>query len=93
MFISFVDGETNKVDICKILQELEQLQEPINERDVDRVVDLVLNDVLDNDILELEPRASGPEGNHPWRFGKMLGGGQYENLLDSDSLLLPNFPM
>jgi hypothetical protein len=70
MFMSFVDGKTNKVDICKVLQELEQLQEQINERDVDRVVDSVLNDVLDNDVSELEPRASGPEGNHPRRFGK-----------------------
>jgi hypothetical protein len=55
MFMSFVDGETNKVDICKILREVEQLQERINEQDVDRVVDSVLNDVLDNDVSELEP--------------------------------------
>jgi hypothetical protein len=75
MFMSFVDGETNKVDIRKILRELEQLQEQINERDVDRVVDLVLNDVLDNDVSELEPCASGLEGNHPRRFGEMVGGG------------------
>jgi hypothetical protein len=34
MFMSFLDGETNKVDICKILRELEQLQQRINERDV-----------------------------------------------------------
>jgi hypothetical protein len=34
MFMSFLDGETNKVDICKILRELEQLQQQINERDV-----------------------------------------------------------
>jgi hypothetical protein len=66
------------------------LQERINEQDFDRVVDLVLNDVLDNDVSELEPRASGPEGNHPWQFRKMLGGGRYENLTDSDLLLLPN---
>jgi coenzyme F420-reducing hydrogenase delta subunit len=39
LFMSFVDGETNKVDIRNFLQELEQLQERINERDVDRVVD------------------------------------------------------
>jgi hypothetical protein len=71
---------------------MEQLQERINERDVDRVVDSVLNDVLDNDVSKLEPRASGPKGNHPRRFGKMLGGGRYENLSDLDSLLLPNFP-
>jgi hypothetical protein len=93
MFMSFVDGETNKVDICKILQELEQLKERINEQDVNRVINSVLNDVLDNDVSELEPRASGPEGYHPWWFGEMLGGGRYENLLDSDLLLLPNFPM
>jgi hypothetical protein len=92
MFMSFVDGETNKVDICKILREVEQLQERINEQDVDRVVDSVLNDILDNDVSELEPCASGPEGNHPWRFGEMVGGGQYENLPDSDLLSLPNFP-
>jgi hypothetical protein len=92
IFMFFVDGETNKVDICKLLQELEHLQERINERDVDRVVDSVLNDVLDNDVSELEPRATGPEGNHPRRLGEMVGGGQYDNLLDSDSLSLPNFP-
>jgi hypothetical protein len=28
--MSFVDGETNKVDIRKVLRELEQLQERIN---------------------------------------------------------------
>jgi hypothetical protein len=67
------------------------LQERINERDVDRVVDSVLNDVLDNDVSKLEPCASGPEGNHPWRFGEMVGGKQYDNLPDLDSLSLPNF--
>jgi hypothetical protein len=46
MFMSFVDGETNKVDIRKLLRELEHLQERINKRDVDRVVDSVLNDIL-----------------------------------------------
>jgi hypothetical protein len=35
MFMSFVDGEPNKVDIRKLLRELEHLQERINERDVD----------------------------------------------------------
>jgi hypothetical protein len=73
--MSFVDGETNKVDIRKLLREVEHLQERINERDVNRVVDSVLNDVLDNDVSELEPRTSGPEGNHPRRFGEMVGGG------------------
>jgi hypothetical protein len=92
MFMSFVDGETNKVDIRKLLGELEHLQERINERDVDRAVDSVLNDVLDNDVSELEPRASGPKGNHPRRFGEMVGGGRYDNLPDSDLLSLPNFP-
>jgi hypothetical protein len=86
--MSFVDGETNKVDIRKLLRELEHLQERINERDVDRVVDSVLNDVP-----ELEPCASGPEGTHPRRSGEMAGGGRYDNLPDSDSLSLPNFPM
>jgi chromosome segregation ATPase len=75
MFMSFVDGETNKVEIRKLLRELEHLQERINKRDVDRVVDSVLNDVLDNDVSKLEPRASGPEGNHPRRFGEMVGSG------------------
>jgi hypothetical protein len=92
MFISFVDGETNKVDIRKLLREVEHLQERINERDVDRVVDSVLNDELDNDVSELEPRASGPEGNHLWRFGEMVGGERYDNLPDLDSVSLPNFP-
>jgi hypothetical protein len=41
----------------------------------------------------LEPCASGPEGNHSWQFGEMLGGGRYENLPNSDLLSLPNFPM
>jgi hypothetical protein len=91
MFMSFVDGETNKVDIRKFLRELEHLQERINERDDDRVVDSVLNDVLDNDVSELEPCASGPESNHPRRFGEMVGGGRYDNLPDSDLLSLPNF--
>jgi ABC-type phosphate transport system auxiliary subunit len=31
MFMSFLDGKTNKVDIRKILRELEQLQERCNE--------------------------------------------------------------
>jgi hypothetical protein len=62
--MSFVDGKTNKVDIRKLLRELEHFQERINERDVDRVVDSVLNDVLYNDVSELEPCASGREGNH-----------------------------
>jgi hypothetical protein len=92
IFMSFVDGETNKVDIRKLLRELEHLQERINERDVDRVVESVLNDVLDNDVSELEPHVSGPEGNHPRQFGEMVGGGRYDNLLDSNSLSLPNFP-
>jgi hypothetical protein len=39
MFMSFVDGETNKVHIRKLLREVEHLQEQITERDVDRVVD------------------------------------------------------
>jgi hypothetical protein len=68
------------------------LQERFNERDVDRVVDSVLNDVLDNDVSEIEACAGGPEGNHPRRFGEMVGGGRYDNLPDSDSLSLPNFP-
>jgi hypothetical protein len=92
MFMSFVDGETNKVDICKLLRELEHLQVRNNERDVDRVVDSILNDVLDNDVSELEPCASGRKGNHPQQFGEMVGGRRYDNLPDSDSLSLPNFP-
>jgi hypothetical protein len=92
MFMSFVDGKTNKVDVRKLLRELEHLQERINERDVDRVVDSVLNDVLDNDVSEIEACASKPEDNHPQRFGEMVGGGRYDNLPDSDSLSLPNFP-
>ena len=90
--MSFVDGKTNKVDICTLLQELEYLQEWINEQDVDLVVDSVLNIILDNDIVELEPLANGPGGNHPWRFKKIVRGGRYDNLVDSDLLLLPNFP-
>jgi hypothetical protein len=60
MFMSFVDGETNKVDIRKILREVEQLQEQINEREVDRVVDSILNDVLDNQGCHIgHPKAYG----------------------------------
>ena len=90
--MSFVDGETNKVNICKLLQELEHLQERTNERDVDWVVDSVLNNVLDNDVSESEPYTSGPEDNHPQRFGKMVRGRRYDNLPDLDLLSLPNFP-
>ena len=93
MYMSFMDGKTNKVDICKLLQVLEHLQEWINERIIDWVVDSVLNDVLNNDVSELEPPASGPEGNHPQWFGKIVGSGWYDNLLNSDLLSLPNFPM
>jgi hypothetical protein len=92
MFMSFMDGETNKVDIRKLLRELEYLQEQINERDVDRVVDSVLNNVLDNDVSEIEACASGPKGNHSRWFREIVGGGRYDNLPDSDSLSLPNFP-
>ena len=89
--MSFVDGEINKVNIHKLLRKLEHLQEWINEWDVYRVVDLILNDVLDNDVLELEPRTSRPEGNHLRWFREIVGGGQYDNLPDSDLLSLPNF--
>jgi hypothetical protein len=90
--MSFVDGETNKVDIRKLLRVLEHVQELINERDVDQVVDSVLNNVLDNDVSELESRASGPKGNHPRWFEEMVGGRRYDNLPNSDLLSLPNFP-
>ena len=89
--MSFVDGETNKVDIRKFLQELEHLQERINKRDADQVVDSVLYGVLDNDVLELEPCMNGPKSNHPQHFGEMVAGGRYDNLPDSDLLSLPNF--
>ena len=92
MFMSFVDGETNKVDIRKFLQKLEHLHEWINKQDIDRVIDLVLNDVLDNNVPELEPCANEPEGNHRRLFEEMAGGGRYDNLLDLDLLSLPNFP-
>lgn len=92
MFMSIVDGETNKVDVRKLLEELQHLKEQIKIRDVDGVVGSVLDQLLDNDIVESEPRASGPEGNHPRRFGELVGGGGYDNLPDSDSLSLPNFP-
>ena len=91
--MSFVDGETNKVDIRKRLQELEHLQERIKIRDVDWVVDSVVNIILDNDVSESEPCASGLKSSHPRRFGEMVGSRQYEDLSDSDSLSLPNFPM
>ena len=90
--MSFVNGETNKVDTRKLLQELEHLQERIKVRDVDRIVDSVLDVLLSNDVAELEPLVSGPEGNYPQQFGKMVKGGGYDNLPDSDLLSLPNFP-
>ena len=92
MFMSIVDGETNKVDVRKLLEELQHLKKQIKIQDVDRVVGLVLDQLLDNDIAESEPRASGPKGSHPRRFGELVEGGGYDNLLDSDSLSLPNFP-
>ena len=63
MFLSVVDGESNKVDTRKLLQELEQLKEQKELWDVDRVVDSVYEELLDNDVLESEPRMSGPEGS------------------------------
>ena len=87
-----VDGKTNKVDVRKLLEELQHSKEQIKIRDVNRVVGSVLDELLDNDIAESEPRASGPEGNHPWWFGELVGGGRYDNLPDLDSLSLPNFP-
>ena len=69
------------------------MQERIKIRDIDRVVNSVLDELLDNDVAELESHASGSEGNHPWRFGEMVGGGGYDNFSDSNSLSLPNFPM
>jgi hypothetical protein len=92
MFMSFVDDETKKVDIHKPLQEIEQLQQRISDRDVDRVVDSVLNDVLDNDSPEMEQGPSGQEVTNPHWFGLALLGGTSENLLNSESLSLPNFP-
>ena len=65
MFISFMDGKTNKVDTGKLLQELEHLQEHIKVQDVDQIVNSVLHVLLDNDVVESEPLASGPESNHP----------------------------
>jgi hypothetical protein len=47
---------------------------------------------LEGDIQDAGS-VGGPEGNHPRRFGEMVGGGRYDNLPDSDSLSLPNFPM
>jgi hypothetical protein len=75
IFKSFLGGKTNKVDIRKVIRELEQLQQQINQRDVDQVVDSVLIDVLDNDLIEIEPRLNEPEVNNPRRFGLTLVGG------------------
>jgi hypothetical protein len=86
MFMSFVDEETNKVYICKVLRELEQLQQRISDCDVDRVVDSVLNDVLDNDSTKMERPPSGQEVANPRWFDLALLCGTSENLLESDSL-------
>jgi hypothetical protein len=93
MFMSFVDEETNKVYICKVLRELEQLQQRISDCDVDRVVDSVLNDVLDNDSTKMERPPSGQEVANPRWFDLALLCGTSENLLESDSLSLTNFSM
>ena len=78
--MQFVDGKTNKVDIHKLLYELEYLQERIKIRDIDLVVNSIVNVILDNDVSESEPRTSGPKVSHPWRFGEMVGGRRYEDL-------------
>jgi hypothetical protein len=69
ILMSFVDKKTNKVDICRVLQKLEQLQQQFNERDIDRVVDLVLNDVFDNDLTKMEQPPYGPQITNPRWFG------------------------
>jgi len=94
MFLSVVDGETNKVDTRKLLKVLEELKVQKEQRDVDRIVGLILSvyeELLDNDMVESEARTSGPEGNLTQRSGEMDGGGGFDNLPDSDSLSLPNF--
>ena len=92
MVMSIVNGETNKVDVPKLLEELQHLKKQIRTQDVDRVVGSILDQLLDNDIAESKPHASGPEGSHPRWFGELVRGGGYDNLPDSDSLSLPNFP-
>jgi hypothetical protein len=39
MFRSFVDGEANKVDVHRVLQQLKQMQRQFNDHDIDQVVD------------------------------------------------------
>ena len=51
------------MDIRKVLQELDHLKERIKIRDIDQIVGSVLDELLDNDVIESESRASGPEGN------------------------------
>jgi hypothetical protein len=72
---------------------LEQLQQQFNDHDVDRVVDLVLDDVLDNDITKMERPPNGPQFTNQWRFELALIGGPSKNLIKLNSLSLPNFPM
>jgi hypothetical protein len=89
--MSFMDGETDKVNIYKVLGELEQLQQRFNERDVDWVVDLVLKDILDNDLSEMKRPPNGSQITNLRWFVLTLVGGPSKNLMESDSLSLTNF--
>jgi hypothetical protein len=93
MFTSFVDGITNKVDICRVLRELEQLQQQFNECDVEWIVNSISINIFNNDLTEMDQIPSGPQLTNPRRFGLALVGGPSENLMESKTLLLPNFPM
>jgi hypothetical protein len=75
MFMFFVDSDTNNVDIRKVVWKLEQLQQRINERDVDQVIDTVLNGVFNNDLTKIEPCVNGPEVSNLRCFGITLVGG------------------
>jgi hypothetical protein len=92
MFTSFVDGITNKVDICRVLRELEQLQQQFNECDVEWIVNSISINIFNNDLTEMDQIPSGPQLTNPRRFGLALVGGPSKNPMELDSLSLPNFP-
>jgi hypothetical protein len=72
---------------------LEQLKQQFNDRDIDRIVNSILNVVLDNELTEMERPPNRPQLVNQRRFGLALVGGPSENLMESKTLLLPNFPM
>jgi hypothetical protein len=93
MFMSFVVRKTNEVDMRRVLQELDQLQQLLSDRDVDRVVDLVIIGLLDNDLTKIAFLPNKSQVSNAWQFGLVSVNRSSLNLTESNSLSLPNFPM